>query len=147
MAISGTMTAMVARTAKPPTRPLLMRRLKTLTREARSGGRMDWLAISGHPCWRAARHHPYQQARACIHHDGDQEECESDLDQSAQVHIAGGFAELVGEDTGHGVARGQEGLHYLRAVANHHGDRHGLAEGAAQAEDDGAHDTDARVAE
>src|SRR5438105_1582778 len=101
MAISGAMTTIVASTVSMLTMPLLMRRLTMFTPDARSGGRMVWAAISGHPRRRAACHSPHQQASTGIDDDGHQEERSPDLDQRAQIHIVGGFAELIGQYAGH----------------------------------------------
>ena len=70
-----------------------------------------------------------------------------DFDQGAQVKLVRSFAELVGDDTGHAVSRGQQRTHNFRPVADHHGDRHGFAQGAAQTKNHSADDANARVAQ
>jgi len=56
--------------------------------------------MSVHPRRSVACDCPNHQARDSVHDDGDQEESEADLDEGAQVEIAGGLRELVGDDTG-----------------------------------------------
>src|ERR1700733_14343459 len=126
IAISGVMTTSVASTASTLTAPLLKRRLKILTLDARNGGRIDWDAISGHPRRCAARHGPNQQTCAGIHDDRNQEERQSDFDERTQVHVVGSLAEFVGQHAGHAVTGRQQRLHNLGTIADHHGDSHGL---------------------
>ena len=52
-----------------------------------------------------------------------------------------------GDDAGQRVAGSEERLADLRVVADDHGDGHGFAERAAEAENDRADDADARVAQ
>ena len=54
------------------------------------------------------------------------------------MELGGGFGELVGNDARHGVGGSEERQGDLRRVADHHGDRHGLADCPAEAEDDRA---------
>ena len=82
-----------------------------------------------------------------VHNDGDNKQRQPDFDKGAQVKLVRGFAELIGDDTGHAVGRGQQRARNFRPVANHHGDRHGFAQSAAQTKNYCADNTDARVAQ
>ncbi len=67
--------------------------------------------------------------------------------RALQVEFVRGFGELIGDNAGHAVARSQQRARNFRPVADDHGDRHGFAQGAAQAENDCSDDADARVAQ
>src|SRR5512135_902715 len=90
-----------------------------------------------HPHRNPACGHPDQHPRDNVHDQGDDEQRQPDLDDGAQVQVAGGFTEFVRDDAGHGVRRREKGPHDLRRVSDDHGYGHGLAERASQAQDDG----------
>src|SRR5579864_1842622 len=95
----------------------------------------------------ATRHAPHQQLRQTVDDQSHEEENEPDLDQGAQVEVAGGLAEFVGDDAGQRVTGSEERLSNLGAIADDHGDGHSLARSATQTEYHGADYADARVAE
>src|SRR5438128_2583198 len=97
------------------------------------------------PRWLASRNTPYYKACQCIHDNRDQKESQPNFNQSREVDVASGLAEFVGNNAGHGVSRGEQGARNLRAIADDHGHGHGLAESAAEAEDNSAHDSGACV--
>src|SRR5581483_2063693 len=88
---------------------------------------------------------PHQQAGYRVHHDGDQEQRQPDLDQRAQVQLTRGFAEFIGDNACHGVTGCEQGFCDLRPIADHHGHGHGLAQRTAEPEDDGAEYPGSRV--
>ena len=45
-----------------------------------------------------------EQARQAIEHEGQQKEHQAQFDQGAQVEIAGGLAEFIGQHGGNGIA-------------------------------------------
>ena len=51
--------------------------------------------MSVHPCRSAACDRPDHEAGDRVDDDGDEEEREADLDERAEVDVAGGFGELV----------------------------------------------------
>ncbi len=101
----------------------------------------------GPPCRRAARDRPDHEAGDCIDDDSNEKERETDLDESAEVEIAGCLREFVGDDACQRMPRCEEAPADLGVIADDHGDCHGLAQSAAQTEHDGSNDADARVAE
>ena len=61
---------------------------------------------------------------------------------------SGGLAELIRNHAGHACSPAPDSdFDDLRPVADHHRHRHGLAQRAAQAQNDRAHDADARIAQ
>src|ERR1700731_1366306 len=103
--------------------------------------------MSVHPSRSAACDGPDHEAGDGVDDDGDKEEREADLDERAEIDVAGGFGELSCNDAGEGVGGGEEGLADVGVVADDRGDGHRFAEGAAEAKHDGADDTDTRVAQ
>src|SRR5690242_12811863 len=99
------------------------------------------MAPSGH----AARYRPHQQLGQDVDDNRDQEQGQADFNQRAEVEVAGGFAEFVGDNARHGVSGGEEGFGDFGAVADDHGDGHGFTEGATESEDDAAENSDAGV--
>ena len=78
----------------------------------------------------------------------DDEQHEADLDQCAQVQVPARLRELVGDDGGHRVLRGEQRPGQdPRVVADDHRDGHGFAERATEAEHDRADDADRAVEE
>ena len=69
---------------------------------------------------------------------GHAEQHEADFKQRAQIQIAGGLVEFVGDDAGQRVAGREQRFDDLRRVADDHRDGHGFAERAAQSENDRA---------
>src|SRR5664280_530334 len=63
------------------------------------------------------------------------------------MHTAHSFGVLVGNDRGHCASIGEQRAMNFRRGADDHGYGHGFTESAAEAEDDGADDTDAGVAQ
>ena len=145
MAASGAITRMVARIARPVTSGI-GRPLRILDRSWNCACAHSYL-LSCACAGRAPRDGPDQQLGNCVDDDGDDEEGEADLDQGAAVQVAGGFGKLVGDDGGHGGAVGEQRSVDLGGVADDHGDGHGFAQSAAQAENDGADNADARIAQ
>src|ERR1700726_2691001 len=129
MAISGASTSTTVSTAIPVMAWSVRRRFQL------TGGipsRMDALVSSGmSPRRLATCHRPHQQLRECVYDDRDQEERQTDLDQSRQINVARGLAELIGEDTGHGVAGREQRFRYLWPIPDDHGDSHGFTERSA----------------
>ena len=79
------------------------------------------------------------------HDEGDDEQNEAQDDQRGGVEIADRLGELVGDGRGDGVAGRQHGGGDVVGIADDEGDRHGLAERAAEPEHDAADDADAGV--
>src|SRR5271165_2517414 len=71
---------------------------------------------------------PHQQLCHGVHDDRYKEQGQSNLDQGRQIKVASRFAELIGENAGHGVSRGKQRLDDLGVVADDHGDGHSLAQ-------------------
>src|SRR5665213_4298236 len=63
------------------------------------------------------------------------------------MHTAHCFGVLIGDDGGHRASIGEQRAMNFRRGADDHGYGHGFTESAAEAEDDGADDTDAGVAQ
>src|SRR3954470_9487119 len=53
---------------------------------------------------------PNEQLGERVHDDGDEEQRQSDLHQRTEINVFRGFAELIGDDAGHRVSRGEERL-------------------------------------
>src|SRR3979490_1958204 len=102
--------------------------------------------MSVHPGRSAACDGPYHEAGDGVDDDGDEEEREADLDERAEIDVAGGLGELSCNDAGEGVGGGEEGLADVGVIADDHGDGHGFAEGAGGAKHNGADDAAAPVA-
>src|SRR5450756_351256 len=100
--------------------------------------RSRWLffAISSPSC-RAIGHTPHKQPRKGVEEQCHTKEHQTNLDESRQVELVGGLGKLVGYHAGHGVRRCEQGGRDLWPVADHHRDRHGLAQGAPQPENEG----------
>src|ERR1700744_4786106 len=64
----------------------------------------------------AAGNAPHQESGERVHDEGDDKQSQADLHQRAEIKIAGSFAELVGDDAGHGVSRGKQRLGNLGPV-------------------------------
>jgi len=62
------------------------------------------------------------------------------------MNAGGGLGQLVGDDAGHGVGRGEEAPRHLVGVADDHGDGHGLAQGSPQRQQKAGQDAGPRVA-
>src|ERR1017187_8635360 len=122
MASSGTSTRMAAATANVVAPALVTRRTKPTC----CG--VDCADISGTHPRSPAGDAPHQQPGQCVDDEGHDKQRQPDLDQRAQVQIAGGLGEFVGDDTGHGVARREQRLRDLGTVADHHGNGHGFAQ-------------------
>ncbi len=90
--------------------------------------------------WGFARHVPDQQAGDQVEQQGHHKQHQGHFDQGFGVQLVDRFGKLVGDDAGHGVAGAQQGRRAFDAVADHHGDRHGLAKGASQPQDHRAQD-------
>src|SRR6266700_638696 len=103
--------------------------------------------MSVHPGRSAACDGPDHQTGDGVDDDGDEEERESDLDERAEVYVAGGLGELSRDDTRESVGGGEEGFADVRVIADDHGDGHGFAERAAETKHNGTDDADARVAQ
>src|SRR5208283_4256365 len=141
MASSGTSTSTTASTANTVA-PWLMMRRPRLT----SCGAEGDTELGTHPR-SPPGDAPDQQPRQRVDDESHNEKSQPDLHQGAEIQIAGGLGELVGNDAGHGVAGCEQRLRHLGTVSDDHGHRHGLAQRAPQAEDNAAHDADARIAE
>src|SRR5258707_13723744 len=79
--------------------------------------------MSVHPRRSATRDRPDHEAGDCIDDDGYEKEREADLDQRAEVEVAGGLRELARDDAGHRVGGCEEGLAEVGVLAHDHGDR------------------------
>src|ERR1700744_1129972 len=84
------------------------------------------VAMSVHPCRSVACDRPDHEAGDGVDDDGDQKECETDLDKRAEVDVACGLGELSRDDAGEGVGGGKEGFGDVGMVADDHGDGHRL---------------------
>ena len=84
-----------------------------------------------------------QKASEAIQDESHQEQHETEFDQRAQVQIAGGFREFIGDDGGNGIARRRKRSADLRVVADDHGDGHGFAQRARQRQKYRAHNSGA----
>src|SRR5208337_2568200 len=93
---------------------------------------------------RAAGNSPDQQLGNGVDDDRDHEERQTDFDQGAAMQVAGGFSKLVGDHRSHRCAVGEKRFVHFRSVAYNHCDGPGFAEGAAQTENDSAHNANAR---
>src|SRR6516225_3702499 len=100
IAISGTMTSIAAQIAKSVA-PWFMARRHMLSGLVTAPG----LKLGTCPPSASSGNAPNQQPRHCVYDECDQEQRQADLHQRTQVHVAGGFAELVCDHAGHGVAR------------------------------------------
>src|SRR6266481_5596035 len=96
--------------------------------------------MSVHPGRSAACDGPYHETGYGVDDDGDEEEREADLDERAEIDVAGGFGELSCNDAGEGVGGSEEGFADVGMIADDHGDGHGFAERAAETEHNGADD-------
>src|SRR5580658_571466 len=94
---------------------------------------------------RAARHRPHQQLRQRIHNNRHDEQRQSDLNQRGAMHVAHCLGKLVGDHRSHRAAIRQQRLVNLRRIADHHRDRHRLAQRAPQPKNDAAHNADPRI--
>src|SRR5712692_3950303 len=140
----GRSASRTERPLKPTTIPDTMRRraaLRVTGSPCRDGGG------AGDPRRTLGADAPDQEAREGVDDDRDQEQHETDLDQGVEVEVVRRLGELVGDDGGHRVLRREEGERDLGVVPDHHGDRHRLAEGAAETEHHGADDPAAPVEE
>src|SRR3954471_9247477 len=95
MAHKGATTITTAAAQSAVARPLLMRR------------RRLWL-LAMHPRRNSARGRPHQQARYRVHDHGEQEECQPDLDQRAQVKVVCSFGEFISDDAGQRVSGSEQ---------------------------------------
>src|SRR6266850_5236595 len=68
---------------------------------------------------------PNQKLGKDIHHHCNQEQCEPDFDQSAEIKIACRLAKFIGNHTGHGVTGSEQRTSDLGTIADHHGYSHG----------------------
>ena len=97
-----------------------------------------------HPpaCARCAQQHV---ARDRQHDEGDDEQDQAERDQRGGVEVADRLGEFVGDGgRDRGAGREERGRDAVR-VADHEGDRHGLAERAAERQHDAADHADAGV--
>ena len=106
-----------------------------------------WVLMLRPPSRCAAGDRPDHESGDCVDEDGDKKEGETDLDEGTEVEVACGLGELIGDDTGQGVAGGEEAFADLWVIADDHGNGDGLAKSAAEAEHDGSYDADAGVAQ
>src|SRR5712664_3780681 len=81
-----------------------------------------------------------QQAGEAVEDKCEDEEDQSEFDQRFEIKIAGGFAEFVGDDGGDGIAGGKQRSADNGAIADNHGDGHGLAKCAGERQKDRAED-------
>src|SRR5450631_3776754 len=100
MTTKGTMTSTDAPIANTFAAWFMKRRHRLSFRVEASPG-----CLSTDPPCGTAGDAPYQQSCQSIDNEGHEEQRQSDLDQCAQVEVAGSFAEFVGDDAGHGIAR------------------------------------------
>src|SRR5271163_3982424 len=98
--------------------------------------------MSVHPRWSVPRDCPDHEAGDSVDDDGYEEECKADLDERAEIQIAGRLGELARDNAGQRVGWGKEGLADTRVIADDHCDGHRLAKGTAQTQHDGADDAD-----
>src|ERR1019366_7122066 len=140
MASSGTSTRMAAATANVVAPALVRRR----TRPTCCG--VDGADELGTHPRSPAGDAPHQQPGQGVYDERHDKQRQPDLHQRAQIQIAGGLGEFVGNDAGHGVARREQRLGDLGTIADHHGNGHGLAQRAPQSEYDPAHNANARIA-
>src|SRR5208282_4025437 len=136
MAKSGKSTRRTVSTAAPVMAWSVTRRRKLM------GGTdvaVELGLLSGNAsCRLASSNAPHHEPCKRVDHNGDEEQCQANLDQCRKIQIAGRFGEFVGEYAGHGVSGSKQRFGNFRTVADHHGDRHGFAERAAQTQNDGA---------
>src|SRR5258708_23240775 len=147
-AARGSSTRATAPTAATVTRALTLRRTMLMGASAKSAGSMIFaveLGIAQRRC--TAGYCPHQELRQNVHDDGHNKECQTHLDQGAEIKVSRSFAEFVGDHAGHGVAGSEKRLCDLRTVANHHGDRHGFTQRPAQTKNHAAHDAGASIAQ
>src|SRR6185437_1145336 len=71
-----------------------------------------------------------------VDHNGDEEENQAQLDERGKIHRLIGFGEFVGDDAGHGVARGKDIFRDQAGIPDDHRNGHGLAQRAAQRKQD-----------
>src|SRR5438874_7856617 len=88
-----------------------------------------------------------QQFGQCQNDEGDDEQDQPEGNQRRQVKIPDRLGELIGERRRDRRAGLQQGGMDVVRVADHEGDRHRLAEGAAEPEQNAAEYPDARIGE
>src|ERR1035441_702187 len=137
MAKSGKSTRRTVSTATPVIALSTTRRRKlmggTLNCGAKPAAELEF--VSGNASRRlASSNTPHHEPCKRVDHNGDKEQRQANLDQCRKIEIAGRFGEFVGEYAGHGVSGSKQRLGNFRTVADHHGDRHGFAKRAAQAQ-------------
>src|SRR5258707_15256586 len=81
--------------------------------------------MSVHPRRSATRDRPDHEAGDCIDDDGYEKEREADLDQRAEVEVAGGLRELARDDAGQRVGGRERGIAGVGGVSDGHGEFHG----------------------
>ena len=69
-----------------------------------------------------------------VHHHGQYEQDQPHLEQGGEIEIGRGLGEFVGDRGRHGVAGLEQRQRDVVAVADDHGHRHRLAQGAAQSQ-------------
>src|SRR5258708_37112777 len=92
-------------------------------------------ALDKSPPRRTTAYTPDQQTGKCVHDQRKHEEHQSHLNQSAEIEIACGFREFIGDHAAQRVSGGKQGARDLSAVTDHHGYRHGFAKGAPKSQD------------
>src|SRR5208282_852653 len=102
IAPSGNSTSSTASAAAEVMMRFTLRRYKLTGAVVNSTGVAVLSGIA--PRRHAAGDAPYQNLGQDVHDDGHQEKRQSDFHQRAQVGVAGGLAELVGDHAGHGIA-------------------------------------------
>src|SRR5262249_49947939 len=94
---------------------------------------------------RAATDGAHQEPGNRVEQQGDAKQNQGQRREGTGVHRAGRLRELVGNHRWQGVTGGEQRGVDLRGIADHHGDRHRLAQGATQSEDDRSYDPGAAV--
>src|ERR1043166_1089630 len=139
----GTQSTSAANTQAPSARSFHARRTRR-ERRGRGGPRNSGRAGDGTA---TSGGEVDEEPRDRVHDQREREEHERDLDERRLVELAGRLGELVRDHARHRGARREQRRGDAVAVADHHGDRHGLAERAPEREDARAEETGARRVE
>src|SRR6516165_5965198 len=102
IASKGSITRIAAMMANAVARLLVSRRNMLICKEEEVGVELGTCPPRG------AGDAPYEQSRQRIDDQRHQEQGKADFNEGSQMEIAGRFAELIGNDAGHSVARSKE---------------------------------------
>lgn len=81
-----------------------------------------------------------EETSQSVDDEGEDEENETKGDERLQVKISRSFGKFVGDDSGNGVAGGEERSGDSGGIADDHGNSHGFTQRAGESEKDRTHD-------